>query len=115
MKTKNAILSVALCGCLLLVGCGKNEDTSKITRDYMEYNNSVLAKNVDDFKDKMETKELFIDIKVSSKNPSYDLNIKLSDLRERYKDNTFTVETIIPNTDLESSTAIIRSIPNNIR
>ena len=44
MKTKSAILSVALCGCLLLVGCGKNEDTSKITRDYMEYNNSVLAK-----------------------------------------------------------------------
>lgn len=57
MKTKNVILSVTLCGCLLLVGCGKNEDTSKITRDYMEYNNSVLAKNVDDFKDKMETDE----------------------------------------------------------
>lgn len=115
MKTKSAILSVALCGCLLLVGCGKNEDTSKITRDYMEYNNSVLAKNVDDFKDKMETKELFIDVKISSKNPSYDLNLKLSDLRERYKNNTFTVETIIPNADLENSTAIIKSKPNNIR
>lgn len=115
MKTKNAIFSVALCGCLLLVGCGKDEDTSKITRDYMEYNNSVLAKNVDDFKDKMETKELFIDVKISSKNPSYDLNMKLSDLKERYKNNTFTVETIIPNTDLENSTAIIKSKPNGVK
>ena len=64
---------------------------------------------------KVHTKELFIDVKISLKNPSYNLNLKLSDLKERYKNNIFTVETIIPNTDLENSTAIIKSKPNNIR
>lgn len=106
--------SIGLCSCLLLVGCTSKEDEAKYTKDYMEYNGSVLAKNVDDFREKIGNNVYYIDIKVDSSNPSREINEKLADLRKRYKDNKFELETIISHGDgMEYVTAIVKSIPWN--
>lgn len=107
-----SVTSIGLCSCLLLVACTSKEDEANYTKDYMEYNSSVLAKNADDFRDKIEKNVYYIDIKLDSSNPSRELNKKLADLKKRYKDNKFVVETIMSHGDeMEYVTAIVKSIP----